>query len=209
MTTDLPHIVRVTVEGTYNAEPWVNVYHFWFRAGTAPTTADLTALLGILDDASADNDSLLHFYNAMDSGVNINTLTATTLDLQTPLQVAATVNLNGTSVGNDLPPMLSVVVQWRTAIANRRSRGRTYLTGLNAGMILSTNADRVDTALTAALSTACNQFVAAWVANATWGLIVLSQTEREADIPAPYEEVLTAAINPLVCVQRRRREVPL
>lgn len=206
MPTDLPHVARVAIEGTFNSERFVNVMHFLNLSLAPITDAELGVLLGILDDASTDNDALLHLYSIFDSGVLIDTITATTLSNDAPVQRAATVALAGTSGGNDMPPMLAATVKWSTSVANRRSRGRTFFCGLNVGMVQTANSDRLDTTWAASLAARATDWVNAWVASSTWAFIILSETERQADFAVPFEEVTSASVNPLVTVQRRRRE---
>lgn len=209
MPTDLPQVARVAIEGTFNAERFVNVMHFFTRDASSWTASDLTLLLGVLDDAAADDDSLANIYQFMDAGVAIDTLTATSLDNTTPVQVSSSVNIVGTSVGTDLPPMLAVVVKWGTAVANRKYRGRTFLCGVNSNFPAATNSDRVDTTVLGTIATAAGEFEAAWEANVDFGFCILSNTDRQNPaIPIPFQEVLTASANPLLCVQRRRRERP-
>lgn len=208
MPTDLPQVARVAIEGTFNAERFVNVMHFFTRDASSWSATDLGLLLGVLDDAAADDDALLHIFELMDAGLVIDTLTATSLDNTTPVQVSATVSLAGTSVGADMPPMLAAVVKWGTAVASRKYRGRTFLSGLNAGFISATNSDRLDGTPSAAIAAAAGEFVDAWEANVDFGFCVLSQTDRQASVAIPFQEIISASVNPLICVQRRRRERP-
>lgn len=208
MPTDLPDVARVAIEGSFNSERFVNVMHFRSATLSPLDGTDLAALVGILDDAASDDDSLLNIYSLMDAGLNIDTITATSLDTTTPAQFTAGVNLNGTAIGGDLPPMLSVCLSWKSAIANRKYRGRTFLTGLHSGFINSTNSDRLVSTFVSDMTTALSQWVAAWQANTDWRFIILSETDRQANVAAPYEAVTSGTVNPLVCVQRRRREKP-
>lgn len=208
MGTDLPQVARVAIEGTFDSERFVNVMHFFTRDSSAWSATDLGLLLGVLDDAATDDDSLLSIYEQLDTGLVIDTLTATSLDNTTPVQVSSTVSLAGTNSGNNVPPMLAAVLKWGTAVANRKYRGRNFLSGLNVNFISSSNADRLDTTRSAALAAAAAGFVTAWGANADFGFCVLSATDRAATVAIPYQEVISSSINPLICVQRRRRERP-
>lgn len=208
MPTDLPNVARVAVEGTYDSERFVNVLHFYTRDGSPWSAADLTLLLGELDDPAVSDASILHLYQFMDAGVLIDTLTATSLDTTTPVQVSASVSLAGTSVGTNMPPMLAVVTKWGTAVANRKYRGRSFLTGCNSNHVSGTNADRVDTTVLGTIATAAAEFVLEWQANLDRGFCILSQTDRIANVAVPFQEVISASANPLLCVQRRRRERP-
>lgn len=208
MATDLPNIARVAVEGTFNAERFVNVFHFANRDGTPWTVTDLTILIGNLAAAASFDYSLLNIYQFMDAGVLIDTITATTLDTTTPIQVSTTVALAGTSVGTDLPPLLAVVVKWGTSVATRRRRGRTFLCGVNSNFPAAANSDRIDSTVLGTISTAAGDFMTAWAADPNFAFVILSPTDRAADVAVPWEEVASASANPLLCVQRRRRERP-
>lgn len=207
MATDLPNVARVAVEGTFDGERFVNVLHFFVRDGSPWTLLDLANLLGVLDDAAGDSDSLLHFYANMDVDLVIDTLTATTLDNTTPIQLIQSVSLAGGQTDANLPPMLAIVAKWGTAIASRRYRGRTFLCGVNAGHVSATNADRVDSTVAASILSDLNDFVAAWGANVDFGFCVLSTVDRQDPlIVSPFQEVTAASLNPQICLQRRRRE---
>lgn len=207
MATDLPQIARVSCEGTFNAERFVNVLHFQFIDVSPPTQSDLTDLLDILCAASSNQDSVGHLYNVMDAQLLVDTVTATTLDLTTPIQEIRTTSIAGASVGADMPPMLSIVVRWGTPVANRRSRGRTYFTGINTNFVDSTNSDRVTALRLSEMNTKATEFMNTWrLSTSLWRFVILSETARREDVPTPYSEVSSASVNPLLCVQRRRRE---
>lgn len=206
MPTSLPQICRVAMEGSFNSERFVNVIHFWQRSNTAWTPTGIGVLASILEGAAAVNNAWLHIHQTMDAGSVYDTFTYTTLDNVSPIQVSRAVNLAGTSAGSDMPPMLAAVIKWQTALASRRGRGRSYLSGLNSGFVNGTNSDRLATTVTGDLQTRVTEFVAAWAASSTIGFVILSETDRAANALTPYREVTAGSPNPLICVQRRRRE---
>lgn len=206
MPTDLPWVAKLEVEGTYESERFVNVMHFSKTVTDPFTDAELATLLGILDDASTDTDSLAHIYSILDSGLLVDTLTLTSLSNDAPIQRSATVAIAGTSGGSNMPPMCSATVKWSTSIANRQSRGRTFFTGLNTGMMSASNADRLDTTWSASLATRASAFATAWAASTSFAFVILSAKQRQLNALVPVNEVTSASVNPLITVQRRRRE---
>lgn len=207
MPTDLPQVARVTLSGTYNGEKFANVLHFVKRDATDITASNLAALHGVLDDPAADNDAWLHILQRMDTAATVDTISSISLANTSPVALTSTVSLSGSSGGTDAPPLLAVVVKWTTQVATRRTRGRTYLPGVNTGMFQS-DADRLDTTFAANVATSAADFVTAWLANVTWAFIILSDTARQANDPIPFEEVVGSSVNPLFGVQRRRRQWP-
>jgi hypothetical protein len=206
MPTDLPSVVRLTVEGAFDAERFVNVMHFRKVDGTAFSVTDIDALLDILEAATTDNRALLHIYDNLDAGLVIDTLTAKTLDSTTPIEEVRGVTLAGTEVGNNAPPMLAALVRWSTAIATRSARGRTYFTGLNTPMISTSNADQLDSTYRTQLQTAVAEFANAWFVDGDFEFIVLSQKGRLANEPAPYHQVQSGSVEASIALQRRRRQ---
>lgn len=105
-----------------------------------------------------------------------------------------TVNLPGVATGNSLPNDVALVVSLRTALANRRGRGRFYLPSL------------VATTLTAAgrLDPTAQQNIVDSLANAWNGYtgvgdpVVYSRTQRT------IEDVISFDVGDLFDTQRRR-----
>lgn len=209
MATDLPYVVRAEIEGSFESERWVNVMHFARVGLTTVTLADLQSLAGILDDAATDNDSLAHIYQTMDTQLTVDTLTLTSLSNASPVQYTTALAIAGTSSGANVPPMLAAVVKWSSAVATRSGRGRTFLSGLNTGFISSSNADRLASTVITDLTTRATDWVGAWDASAVWAFGVLSEKQRQENASFPFRDVVSATVNPLICVQRRRRERPL
>lgn len=206
MPTDCPEIVRLTVKGTYDGEQCVNVFHFWKRDDTAVTNSDLSSLLAILDDAATDADSLAKFYNNQDEALSVTSAYFRTLSNAQPRELLGVVNAPGTATGTGGPPMLSCLIKWGTDVATRSGRGRTYLPGITVGTISTTDADQFTSAYRTAIGNMVNAWVGAWMANATWGFVVLSDKDRQANLASPYREVLSGSVDPIIRIQRRRRQ---
>lgn len=116
-------IFRVPINISYpgTGGPGVNVWHCR-TAGTAidaTTTGQLNALLGFLRT----------FYNTIASWYPATTTitlgTCTTVDTQAEA-VGTFATVTGTGTGS-APQLLANVVTWKTTIAARRGRGRTFL----------------------------------------------------------------------------------
>lgn len=206
MATDLPNVARVVAEGTFDAERFVNVFHFRKRDDTAFSASDLGTLLATLSAVSTADDSLAHLYIVMDSGLVVDTLTAKTLDSTVPIEASITVSLAGGGAGNNMPPMMCCVVKWSSAVATRSARGRTYFCGLSVGNVSTSNSDRLESTFLSDMNTNAGEFVTAWQADPTYAFTVLSEKGRQADQPAPYHDIQAASVNPTIAIQRRRRE---
>lgn len=204
MTTPTPYICATSVKGIYQGEAFVNVFHFMRNDQADMTTTDLAAIHGILDDASTDNDALLHMYASLDSGLNISQLYSRTITPSAPVELASSVNLSGTSGGADILPMTALYVKWSTLIADRRHRGRSFFTGLNSGMWQTADTDYLDTTFAATFQTKVNEFVAAWDANATYDFIVYSRAEADDNVLFPYSPIAGGAVQSRLGLQRRR-----
>lgn len=159
-------IFRVPINIAYpgTGGPGVNVWHCR-TAGTAidaTTTGQLNALLGFLRT----------FYNTIGSWYPATTTitlgTCTTVDTQA--EAAGTfATVTGTGTGS-APQLLANVVTWKTSVAARRGRGRTFLGPL------CTSAMQADGTPAAALqsdvSAAATALVSASVSfgNGAWGI---------------------------------------
>jgi hypothetical protein len=204
MTTSSPEICRTALSGLYNGEPFVNVVHFGRVDFADMTVADLSAIHSILDDAAADNDSWRHIINNVDADVNVNNIYSRTLDDVAPVELSSTVALPGGTSGQDAQPLLAILVKLTTGLANRTSRGRLYLTGVNTGMWATGDSDVLQAPTLSAIQTAMDEFLAAWKANATYQWVVYSRKLAGLNFVAPYREVDGAAVQPRFALQTRR-----
>lgn len=208
MATDLPYVARVSVEGDYDAENFVNVMHFAKKDGLPFDQTDLLNLFTKLTGTAASNLSLASLYESMATGLTIRRLYAKTLSNTLPIEREATTTIVGTTVGTNAPPMLASLIRWYTSIASRSFRGRTYLTGVRTSMINAANADLFSDAHVALLASDAADWVTAWLADATFNFIILSNKLRAQDQPTPWDTVESSAVESLICVQRRRRAAP-
>lgn len=204
MPTSSPEVCRTALSGTYQGEEFVNVLHFFKRDGTALTTVDLAAIHGILDDPATDDDAWLNIWQTMDANAVVTQIHSRTLSTDTPVELISTVSLAGVTAGADALPLLAIMLKWTSLYATRRSRGRTYLTGLNASHWDATDTDQVASSIQAALNINAGQFVTAWGLNATYGFCIYSRADAEALEVTPYNEVKGASVSPQVAIQKRR-----
>lgn len=122
-------VVQVSVNGTTpGGEKWVNVFHVLNPNGPAAaiTLADATAITAPIFALYDDIKALLASTFAV-SFATVKNMTADRSGEQ--FEVAPGAAIVGTAVGDPLPSQNAVVISWRTALATRRTRGRTYLAG--------------------------------------------------------------------------------
>lgn len=206
MAVDTPIVCETVVTGTFQGETFLNVFHF-ARKDEAPLTAvDLAAINTLLTSTGADARSLKKLYTAMDAGLVLSKVKSTSLDEQEPVTHEVATAIAGTSVGNDYPAMTAVVAKWSTGLASKRFQGRTYISGLNVGFVQVADPDRFDAAWQVSRAADYQAFASGWAADATYDFIIFSKTAFEESPSGTWAyPVVSASINPLVAIQRRRR----
>lgn len=204
MTTSRPDVCQTALKGTYQGEEFVNVLHFFKVDGTDLTAADLTAIHGILDDAPADTDAWRHIWQDMDSNAVVTEIHSRTMSTTAPIEVISTVSLAGGSAGADALPMLAAMLKWTGPFATRRSRGRTYLTGLTTSHWDASDTDQLSAATLAALAGHAEAFQNAWQANATYGFCIWSRQDALENNPTPVYEVRGGSCAAQIAIQTRR-----
>lgn len=120
---------RVTVLGhTPGGEKWVNVFHLMHGRGPG---ASLTLAL-----ATAYRDRFATFYNAIKAlqsdSYGVDQFVTKNMDPALSgeqFELTPAVAISGTDAAGPIPSQNAIVVSWRTALAGRRYRGRTYLAG--------------------------------------------------------------------------------
>lgn len=110
--------------------------------------------------------------------------------------------------GNLLPPANALVTTWRTALAGRSYRGRSYRTGYrqvyqDAGQWTSTALSGIATNTTAFFA----RYNVATGVYAHWGLVVISRQLNGAIRATPIGTDITSYTNRQVVYQQRRREI--
>lgn len=112
-------IWRVAIEGTYDGQSVVNVYHVRMKSASGEP-AGLDDVVRSLHNAWKDQ-----FHPSL----VLTTCRSTMLSIP-PLSEEATFNITGTSGTDGLPGVAPFVVSWKTAYAGRSYRGRNYYSGL-------------------------------------------------------------------------------
>lgn len=204
MTTDVPEACSVAMKATFQGEEVVNVFNMFKRDLTPMTVANLTTIHTALKDTAANSLAWLKWASRLDTGYVCSEIYSRTHSTTAPVELHTSVNLVGTSGGNDLLPMTCFLVKFTTSLADRRARGRMYVSGLNVGMWNTTDTDYLDSTWQAGTETPLDAWVAAWKAHATFGLCVFSRKTQEEGGPTPYEEIQAAAIQSRLALQRRR-----
>jgi hypothetical protein len=111
----------------------------------------------------------------------------------------------GRSSGDQLPQQSAAVITWRTGLAGRSFRGRTYLPGLGEG-------DQVDGVLNGTYETDAAAFAAQMLAvfgvggsDTNWQFVVISEVSSGSPRVPPIGTPVTAAVvRPFIQTQRRR-----
>jgi hypothetical protein len=139
------------------ALPSGDIFIFSWWANSIRTTANANAAASTWLTAFTGGAS--GFASKVTAGVVFNRVSTGLINPagggQTEL-AEATVNIPGTAAGNSLPPIVALVVSLRTALANRRGRGRLYLPPLASsslttlGKVSTTTVTDINTALTTA-----------------------------------------------------------
>jgi len=134
MATFIPAIdvVRVAVEMNQEGHVTVNVYHA--LSPHPVTVADLTTLGTIF--ASWVTNHLIGVMGTNTSVTNLNLRDLTTASGPI-LDVPMTTGNVGTVTGTPLTNSVAQVASWRTGLAGRSFRGRTYFPGLTDAMLVS------------------------------------------------------------------------
>jgi hypothetical protein len=204
-------VMQCSVFGTWQGTPFVNVFHF---APTVPTAAPfslaaLNLVKGELQTIGAGGAGRHFFngiYNLMDTGVQVLSQTYRSFDGDQSQEITGTQAAAGTSGGTDEPGMLAALVKWNAGLVSRKFKGRTYLPGLNGGMLDGTDKDRIDTTFSNTLATRMNDVIAGVIATTSVELVVLSLKAHNLGEAPPYATLVSATVAPFVAIQRRRRD---
>lgn len=112
----------------------------------------------------------------------------------------------GTFAGESLPLQDAVVVTWRTALAGRSYRGRSYISSLAESQ---QNAGTIAAAMITNYQSFCSAMYGGFVTNAAANnarLVVISRYLNKIERPNPIgTAVFSYAVRPTVYSQRRRQ----
>lgn len=199
-------IYRVPVNIAYvgAGQPGVNVWHVrtTLSAGTDPSQlqAMVTAIRTFYDGCKT----------VFPTSTNFTLGTVTEVSDQTEAAPTWT-TVTGTAVNAYAPQALAIVVSWRTTIAARRARGRTFL-GPVGSAIMDTNGTPVDSYLTA-IRAAAATMIATSTAFGNGAVAVYGQENPMPDPPVPpaslphvARDITAATVRDIFGVLRSRRD---
>lgn len=113
--------------------------------------------------------------------------------------------LGGDSGSHQLPPQAAVVLSWKTALAGRSYRGRTYMPGLTEG-----NQEKGDLsgAIITNFTTIITQMINVFGVSGTdpnWRFVIISRWSNGVERnPPTSQDVTSGLVRPYVYNQRRR-----
>lgn len=185
-------IWRFSCIGDMNAQSTAIVtLHFRFLSpGATPAGCAAFIKTNFLAPSVTSLNSLWNWRQI--NGLSVNLIPPTSIVYNTGFP------LNGTAVGDPLPPQCAMVCTWRTAYAGRRYRGRAYLPGFSEA--------------NGSLGIWTPAFVTAWQgAMDTWlGLVGSGGTDPDyrqivwSKTAGVGTDVTQAVVRPYVQTQRRR-----
>lgn len=193
--------IPVTLTWTGSGSPGVNVFHLRTTESSGTPGNSL-----IIEDGL---DVLQTFITAVYNQVGAAGLTwsmgesITDVVTQEDMSQAARTGTGGGS-GNLAPPALAVCVSWKTSLAARRGRGRTFIGPLTAGCMDSTGTP-LNSDLTA-LRTAVSNFVTASNAIAGGSFAVYGQESPLLPDAKVARDITSGSIRDQFAVLRSRRD---
>jgi len=196
-------VARLAVSGTYENEPWVNVFHFWDLDAVAPVSpVELIALQADLNTSGAGGTARTFFqgiYSLMDSGLVATAYTLESYDGPSSSQLVGAISVGGTSGGTNIAPFNAALIKWSNGTIDRHFKGRTYLSGLNNGMTDTANTDQLDGTFRGNLATRMQQVVNGVIATTDFAMCVFSRELAEPGL------ITNITVDETVAIQRRRR----
>jgi len=136
-------IWRITVNGElYGVEKWANVYHVDGSPG-APPTGVLDAFENAYNVAAAGGG--MSFLNPCAGtvatglvGVHMSSITAQAVVTPAPPILRSVDHKGGQNTAGGLPVDVALCITWKTPLAGRSYRGRTYLPPWHSNQLLDT-----------------------------------------------------------------------
>lgn len=130
----VPNVAQVDMIYTQDNQPVENVYHYQFAA--PPTALDLNNLIDSLKTWETDHGAGLRSDDV--ALVRIKARDLTTVDgIGVDRQIVPAIV--GTNVAGAMPNNVTLAMTWRTGLAGRSFRGRTYHIGLVKGTLTAPN----------------------------------------------------------------------
>jgi len=192
-----PEGIEIVVHGAQEGIPVVNTYHV--SAGGSPTDTQLQ------DAAEAVSSWMItDMIPYLDSTYVIQDVVATDISVADGHQFTdlSAAGYGGTIVGAPMAANAAVVISWRTARTGRSYRGRTYIGGLNNGILLDPH--NITTVYAGHYATA-GQSLIDILAVAGLVLSVLSKVaDKVARVAGVLTEIVSLIVDTKVDSQRRR-----
>lgn len=190
----IPGVAEITVRATQEASQRVNVHHYQFSAVTALSVAQC------LEMATNFWTAVGPSYVAATS-VSVNFDSVTVRDIGAPGLNEATYNIPqpapGARVGTATPANAASVISWRTGIAGRFGRGRTYMFGIADADAVGSQIQSAQATRLLAIATALQSFLNA--GGAVGVLHALASFSHSRSIT-----IISFIIDLLIDSQRRR-----
>lgn len=192
----IPKWILFTIFSTQEGSQRVNTFSYaWTGSTTAPTVTQLNAMAQNFWTAVGT------LYTTMLCGnVNVQNVETRWLDpLGPPIVGGYTVPQPhpGTSPGNATPANAAVVLSWRTGLAGRAYRGRTYLPGIG-------ESSQVNSTVNSSYITAATALANALVAFNNGGGIVGVQMVVASFVKQLLNQILFVVIDNAIDSQRKR-----
>lgn len=198
-TGDLARLSVIYLLGT---DLMVNTFGFSALDGST-TRSDLATAF---QTALIKNSSGGLFFNR---SANLSSTTLRVQDVKPG--TGATVELNyaavvgSGSVGDDLPPQCCQLYSWRTSLAGRSNRGRTYMPGLGEGQQAG---GVIGAGAVTAFATVVTQLLAVFGpggSNTHWQFGIISHRHNNAPVVPPAFNAVTLGITETTVQTQRRR----
>lgn len=185
-----PNVAKVSLVFTHDTRTFVNTYHV---ANTVEwESAEMETLADIFEDWwNAEGNDRVTIATAL------RQIQVRKLSIAEPLALDRDINppVPGQVGGEPLPGNVSVTQSWRTGLAGKKYRGRTYVPGLGEAQVDAT--DRISGADVVGLGNAAMNLIID-IAAAGFGLAIFHRADNS------FTPIISAVIEAIVDSQRRR-----
>lgn len=193
--------IPVTLQWPQSGSPGVNVFHLRTTEASGTPGNDL-----IIDDALDVLGTFLHAAYDANSAFGFTWSVGTGIvDVATQQEINRTPQTGGQGFNQEnAPPVLALCVAWRTSLAARRGRGRTFIGPFAKGVM---DADGTPTtAYFNALNAAVDTFVANSQAIAGGAFAIYGQETAGVPEPKVARDIVSGQVKDKFAVLRSRRD---
>lgn len=185
-----PNVAKVALVFTHDVRTFVNTYHV--ASPSEITSGDLTNIAQAFEAwwTATGNDRVT-------VATALRQIQVRKLDPSDPLALDYGIDppIAGQFGGEPLPGNVSVTQSWRSGLAGKKYRGRTYVPGLGEGQVDAT--DRIGSADVVGLGNAAMQLIID-IAALGLGLVIFHRADNS------ITPIISVIIEALVDSQRRR-----